>query len=112
MAFICVPVLSWQLGGVETVTLDSNHLKITRSLFGATREETLEARAIRELRVMPTEHNVGWRWRHLKPTTISTFHIGRIKVECERVACRFGSGLSSAEASDVVNTIEVFQRRE
>ena len=111
MAFICVPVLNWQFGGVETITVGSDHLRITRSLSSASREKVLEASAITELGVMPTEHNIGWRWRYLRPTTISTFHIGRIAVECGGVVYRFGSGLDSTEAGDVVNAIKAFQQR-
>ena len=103
---VCIPVLRWQFGGIETITVTPKHMKITRSLSTTTREEKLERSTITALSVMPTEHDIGWRWRYLRPTTVSTFHIGRIAAECEEAIYRFGSGLTSTEATEIVEAIK------
>ena len=106
MLVVCIPILRWQFGGIETITVTPKYLKLTRLVSTTTREERLERSTITALSVMSTEHDIGWRWRYLRPTTISTFHIGRIAVECGEAVYRFGSGLTSTEATEIVEAIK------
>lgn len=111
VAFICVPVLVWQLGGQETVILASSQLRAIRSTPRTTREWAFDLSAISAVRVMPTEHDLGRRWKYLRPATASTLHVGRIGVEYLGSVYRFGSGLTTDEASDIVAAIVRFREK-
>ena len=111
MAFICVSILVWQHGGQETIILASQELRVVRSTPRATREKAFGLASIGAVRVMPSEHELGRRWKYLRPATVSTFHIGRIGIEHEESMYRFGGGLATDEANDIVAAIVRFRKK-
>jgi len=109
VTIVALPVLVWQYSGQEEVILDSQELRLVRSTPPATRERTLTLAEIGSVRVMPAEHELGYKGRWLKPATLETFHIGRIGLEYQGSVVRFGSGLTTDEASEIVEAIVRFR---
>lgn len=109
--FVCAPILIWQFKGQEIITLDDEQLRIVRSVRDSTCEKVLPLPASADVRVMPTEHEIGGKWRHYRPATVSSFHIGRVGIESNKSVCRIGSGLTLTEAQELALLIGGFRDR-
>jgi hypothetical protein len=106
VTILCGSVLAWQLDGEEMLTVDPLKLEIRRASFGLAGRRTIHLESIKALKAMPTEHDLGWRWRYLRPGTIFLYNTGRIAIEQEKRIYRVGSGLGFEEAEEIVKNIQ------
>lgn len=109
VVFLCIPILNWQFTGYETVSVNNQGIRIVRMASTNEKDKFVKQSAIEEIMIMPTEHEIGYKWSWLRPATLSSFHIGKISIKQKDEITRFGSGLTDEEANDILEIIRTYQ---